>query len=302
MPIHHFKVLQKVLTQTRNVICNQFGLTKQEAFEKAELFIKENSKRWRLPNPEIEYEDPFCRMAYLYMNVAVHATLVEQAIDSFNEVERIIDSKIISGDELRICALGGGPGSELLGVVRYIEKHYQAKNTAYLDFLLVDRIKEWDESWHALKTGVDQQLKNEYGKNRNQWPVSVSRSFLPLDVTAVSDFKNFATRFNGTDIFFLCYIVSELKAFTPEFEKVISLLVNRANSRVQLVFIDRDEKKIRDMVKEIVNRIPELTFVAEKKERGQLQDDLTDLGEWYINLPSLPRQKWFTFYVLAQKK
>lgn len=302
MPINNYRVLQSVLTQTCDVICKVYGLSRKEAFDRAEAFIKQNSEQWRLPDPIIQYGDPFCRMAYLYMNVAIHSSLVERAIRSFPEVGKTIHDKRAAGDELRVCALGGGPGSELLGLVRVIQSQKNIDKAAYLDFLLVDRIKEWDESWHALKQGVEDQIRIECGADRSKWPTIISRSFLPLDVTNVTDFENFATRFNGTDIFLFCYLVSELKVFVPSFEKVVNLLVTRSSSNALMVFIDRNERAVRTTIEQLVHNNASLSLIGTKQERGRVEDDPVDLGEWYIHLPSLPRQKWLAYFAVAKKK
>jgi len=301
MTIRHFSVLQTVLSQTRDVICSSQGLSKEEAFTRTEEFIRDNSERWRLPNPQINYEDPFCRMAYLYMNVAVHAGLVEKGISQFGEkFEPFLRLKAEMGEELHVCAIGGGPGSELLGVVRYIE-NLKLKKPVFLDFLLIDKIKEWDESWHALKQGVDLQLKETYGQDRHEWATLISKSFLPLDATKSSDFEHFATRFNSINLFMFCYMVSEIKENFANFSKVINLLVTRASPGAFFLFIDRDEKIVRETVDKLIEEYPLLKKVAHHKERGVLEDNPEDLGEWYINIPSLPRQKWITFFTLAVK-
>lgn len=294
-------VLQATLTQTCDAICRTHGIDRLEVFERTEAFIRENSEKWRDPHPNIDYENPFCRMAYIYMNVAVHAHLVERAITAFPQIERVLRGKIDAHDELRVCALGGGPGSELLGLVGYLEGLKFRGRTAYLDFLLIDRIKEWDESWHALKHSVDKQLAIKFGRDRSTWPVSVSRSFLPLDVTSVADFENFVTRFGGTDIFILSYLVSELKTSVVDFEEVLHLLVAKANDGALLLFIDRDEREVRETVLQIVLRHESLMFQDTIKQRGRLTADLAELGEWYIHMPSLPRQKWLAFFTLAKK-
>ncbi len=300
MPVKFFRVLQGVLSQTRDVICKVHNLTDQQAFQASEDFIRENSQKWRLPDPAIRYEDPFCRIAYLYMNVAIHAGLVEHALNSFEVIVPLFRARIAQGQEIRICALGGGPGSELLGVVRFIES-LKLTQSAYIDFTLVDRIKEWDESWHALKQGIDNQLLQEYGPNRSKWPAVISRSFLPLDVTSANDFKDFAIRFNGIDLFIFCYLVSELREYGPRFEETLKLLVSRAAPGAFLLFIDRDEKHVRETSEELIKNNPMLAFVGKKQERGKLDDDVRELGEWYINIPSLPRQQWLTFFLLGRK-
>lgn len=297
----HYEVLQAVLSQTRDVICNVCNLSKEEAFQKAQEFIKDNSRRWKLVNPNINYSDPFCRMAYLYMNVAIHANLVEKAISSFSVVAETIKSKIISGKEIRVCALGGGPGSELLGIVRLIENLQLKGHTAYLDFLLVDQIKEWDESWHAIKSGVDAQLMQKYGSNRSNWPVIISRSFLPLNATSPSDFINFATRFSSIDLFLVCYLVSEVQSFIENFKQVLNILITRSSPDALLLFIDRDEKRVRDIVSSVISDVSELEIIGNVRDRGRMHEDPADLGEWYMNIESLPRRDWLVFFILARR-
>ena len=300
--LNRLHVLKSVLSQTRDVICETYGISKEEAFKKIQSFIEENSARWRLVDPKINYEDPFCRMAYLYMNVAVHAALVETALSSYPHIRTLIRTKADTGSDLHICALGGGPGSELIGVVRNIESLRLKEKTVHLDFALIDRIKEWDESWHALKTGVDRQLRENYGGNRNHWPISISRSFLPLDVTVPSDLENFATRFKSTDIFLVCYLVSELKGSKAKLEYVINALLSKASPGTLILFIDRDEREVRETVQTLIERNPDLVLLGTRKERGEMEDNLEDLGEWYIHLPTLPRRKWMAFFTLAQNQ
>ncbi len=301
MPIGHFKVLQSVLSQTRDVICDVYGLSKEEAFARAEAFIKDNSERWKLADPGINYGDPFCRMAYLYMNVAIHASLVEHAMRVYPQIGRLMREKARAGEELRVCALGGGPGSELLGLVRYAESAREAESTTYVDFVLVDLVKEWDESWHALKAGVDERLRQLYGNERRHWPVVTSRSFLALNATSPADFEHFATRFGGTDLFLVCYLVSELKASAAGFEAVLDLLAKRAKPGALFLFIDRNEREVRTTIQQMVERNPLLTLLDIKESRGRLEENMSDLGEWYIHIPSLPRQKWLAFFALVER-
>jgi hypothetical protein len=298
--INRLRVLQGILSQTRDFICETYGISKDEAFNRTQKFIEENSERWRLVDPKINYEDPFCRMAYLYMNVAVHAALVEAAFSSYPQIQKLIKAKADTGSDLHICALGGGPGSELIGVVRYVESLRLRGKTVHLDFALIDRIKEWDESWHALKTGVDRQLRENYGSNRNQWPISISRSFLPLDATVPSDLENFATRFKSTDIFLICYLVSELKGSKAKLENAIKVLLGKASLGTLVLFIDRDEREVRESVQTFIEHNPNLLLLGTRKEKGGMEDNLEDFGEWYIHLPALPRRKWMAFFTLAQ--
>jgi hypothetical protein len=299
--INRLRVLQGVLSQTRDVICETYDISKEQAFTKTQKFIEQNSERWRLADPQINYEDPFCRMAYLYMNVAIHAALVETALSSYPAIQKLIKSKANGGSDLHLCALGGGPGSELIGVVRYVESLRLTGKTVHVDFALIDRIREWDESWHALKNAVDGELRETYGADRNQWPIAVSRSFLPLDATSPAEFTNFATRFKSTDVFLVCYLVSELKGSISKLESVLDSLISKVSSGALLLFIDRNEREVREGVQGIIARNSSLISLGISTERGGMKDNLEDFGEWYIHLPALPRRKWMAFFALAQK-
>jgi hypothetical protein len=298
--ISRLKSLRSVLSQTRDVICDTYGTSEAEAFTKVQAFIEDNSERWRRADPDINYEDPFCRMAYVYMNVAVHASLVEQALAHYHQIRELIEEKARTGSDLQIGVLGGGPGSELLGIVRYIEG-LELGGPVHLDLVLVDRIREWDESWHALKTGIDRELRTSYGDNRGDWPTSISRSFLPLDVTSEEDFSHFATRFGHLDIIVASYLVSELKTSIEKISKVFELLATRGSPDLLILFVDRDEKLVRDAVQKIINDIG-LSSLGLSQVRGELEDNLQDLGEWYINIPFLPRQRWLAFFHLAKRR
>jgi hypothetical protein len=298
-PISRLRSLQSVLSQTRNAICDLYGITEADAFSRVQAFIEDNSERWRLEDPNINYEDPFCRMAYLYMNVAVHASLVEEALGFYPQVRKLIQQRVAESRDIQIGIMGGGPGSELLGIVRYIQSLRLAR-PAHLDLVLVDRMREWDESWHALKSGIDDELKNSYGDNRGAWPVSISRSFLPLDMTSVQDFAHFATRFGNIDLFLVTYLVSELKGSVAELTNVLRTLISRAHPASLVLFIDRNEKVVRYAVQKMIHNIG-LQSLGLHQVRGELTDRLEDLGDWYINIPFLPRQRWLAFFHMAHR-
>ena len=71
-----------------------------------------SSEYWS-EQPSIEYENPLCRLGYLYRHVTANATLFEHVLDIADEVSSEI--RAAAGDVLNVCALGGGPGTELLG-------------------------------------------------------------------------------------------------------------------------------------------------------------------------------------------
>jgi len=198
-----------------------YNITHSTVYKNTEKFIRDNSTEWRKTTPNIDYENPFCRMAYLYMNVAIHSYLITTVFDIHAS---ILKGAFSQNDVIKIGAFGGGPGSELLGTINFLEKNQKILGELSIDFLLIDTVREWDESWHSLKQGVDNYFRKKHGSNWRKWPILVNRSFLPLDATKVSDYSNFPTRFSDIDIYIFSYITSELKGETDNFSEVIDFL------------------------------------------------------------------------------
>jgi hypothetical protein len=297
-----FSFLQPVLSQLCDVICQTYAIDRSEAFSRAQGFIEENSERWRLDDSNLQYGDPFCRVAYLYMNVAVHARLVERALLMFPTFKDRLGQVVQEERELRVCALGGGPGSELLGITLYLDKILETGRQCHLDFLLVDRVNEWDESWHALKQGVDDYFRKKYGASKAKWPMLISRSFISLDLTNADLFSNFATRFNDIDIFVASYLVSEVMDRVKEFERVIEVLASRVKHGSLFLFVDRNQTAVREAVESLIVSNQHLGLVGLERGQGRLEDDPSELGEWFMNIPSLPRKRWQTFFALSVRR
>lgn len=292
--------IQLTLSNTLDEVCSVYGITRPQAFDKVQSFISRNSEEWKNPKPDINYSDPFCRLAYIYMNVPVHSHLIERAFFSNPELWKSIGDKSKNQEDLNICAIGGGPGAELLGVCSFFSHREFSIRPIIADFVLVDRVTEWDESWHSLKLAIDYQVSKAYGRDRLQWPFLINRSFLPLDLTDPDSFSNFAVRFKGLDIIIASYVVSELKEEIESFCNVISVLSEFSDSGCFLLFIDRNDPDTRDSVKHLVEEGELLRTVKKQKLRGEMDADFDDLGEWFLNIKRLPRQNWLSFMHLAQ--
>ena len=301
MAVRRLAVLRAVLSQTKDVIRDTLGVSDAEAMGRIEHYVRENARKWREEDPEINYSDPFCRLAYLYRNVPVHAALVERSLRQFGEITALLGDHLKSGEPLRVAVLGGGPGSELVGLVRYVESLGVGGDPLVIDMVLLDRIREWDESWHALKEGIDGQLKDLYGRSPARWPVIVSRSFLPLDLTDPKQFASFATRFAHVELVFVCYAVSELLGKINEVQGVLQTVLNRVAAGALVLFIDRDEGAVRSAVRTLIAQMGSLRLLSEHRETGQLDDDVREFGEWYMGMESLPRRTWRAFFTLAEK-
>ncbi|XP_019617079.1 PREDICTED: uncharacterized protein LOC109464513 [Branchiostoma belcheri] len=79
---------------------------------------------------------------------------------------------------MTVACLGGGPGSDVLGVLDYFMK-YMADFKGQLDIQLYDRKDKWGPTWESLKTAMDAELHDP----------RVTVSFYDFDVTTAGKSK-----------------------------------------------------------------------------------------------------------------
>jgi hypothetical protein len=286
------------LSTTLDTVCRKKGISRERAFREIESFIGENSEEWRKEQPDISYENEFCRLSYVYMNVPIHAYLVSRALGTFEELWRVFSVEDET-EKVGICAMGGGPGAELVGVSEFLSRKTFHCTPIILDFLLIDQVPEWDEMWHVIKNSIDQSLHDEYGATRTEWPIFVSRSFLPSSLTDPDHFKHFSVRFSGVDVYILSYAVSELLSNLDGVKSVISYLARNSKPSTKFLFIDRSQREVSDATNEIVESVPELRSLERQDTRGEWSTSPEKFGEWYLNIKRLPRLRWESFFHLA---
>ena len=306
MAVNFFKTLHSVLSEGIRGVCRANRIDEDEAIALVKYYRAVNSSAYRSDDPQLNYNDPACREAYLYAYVGAHANLIDNAIYRFDELSALVGSKAHSKDGvLEVCSLGGGPGSELLGFVKFIDRMARTDNECQVDikFLLIDKVQEWDESWNALVNGLEETFEDEYGNSRRDWPIVVHRSFLSLDLLSAASFRQMPTRFAGIDIFVFNHTVSELLANLEDFQKVFNLLVEHASDHTWFLFIDRNQMEVVKSVEDLLDNI-ELwprTFIHEQSTMD-IDEQKSDLGRWYERFERDPKLTWNVFYALAKKQ
>src|SRR5579884_2986292 len=109
----YFETIKRVLDSTLSRVCDKRGLTLDEARDLMIQHLRDMKAEWFSgEQPNISYDDPFCRLAYLYCHVAANANLFECALRSTRGVGDYIARKLREDDALRVCGFGGGPGTE----------------------------------------------------------------------------------------------------------------------------------------------------------------------------------------------
>ena len=239
----------------------------------------------------------------MYAYVGAHSNLVDNAFYHFEPLFQLAQRKARSLGTLEVCSLGGGPGPELLGFVKFFNRMLNDKDRIDIRFSLIDKIPEWDESWQALVDGLEKTFVDQWGTSRRNWPIAVHRSFLSLDLLSLKEFGNFVTRFSQVEIFILNHTVSELMATFDAFQEVFHLLVQRASDNTYFLFIDRNQAAVFDAVRMLLQH-QDLEMSGDPVfEQSNMDSDeqKTDLGIWYKRMGRDPKLTWNVFYTLARK-
>ena len=304
MPVNFFRTIKSTLDQTLDEYCQIEGITRARALIDAKRHLVENQRAYFTPGTKLDYSQPFRRIAYIFAYVAAHANLTDRSFERFVHLKDLVDERLTSGDTLKICALGGGPGSELLGLAKYAERKARGR-WIDIDFMLVDYIREWDETWNALQEDITRQFQSEYGPRRRDWPLMVSHHFAPLDLLDYRSFRNQPTRFRNIDLFISNFVVSELIDQAPlnALIDTYALLSERSRGDVLFLFIDRKETRVLDAIDEIIesSNLCQTEPPIELETYIDLDERKSDLGDWLVHLRWSPKLKLSAKLILATK-
>lgn len=125
------------------------------------------------------YEDSLTRFAYVFKYTTAHADYLNTIIDWSPEIRTVLKQ-----DRVNISCVGGGPGSDVLGFLKYL---LSQKAKPHLTYFILDKEVAWSDTWASLDETVSEELKT-------------SRNFLSLDVTDAGTYERLLKAYKS-DIF-----------------------------------------------------------------------------------------------------
>ncbi len=208
----------------------------------------------------LDYSDPCRRFAYIYRYTTSHANLVYSKINTYPTLQKLFDN-----DKLVVSCIGGGPGSDFLGIMKYC---LVARKKLDLKCQILDRDPAWSESW----VDVDEKVKA---------PFRISTSYQPLDVTDPTSWQKFTKHFNA-DFFTLIYFISEVYAARKDAEAYFGELLAQMKPGAVLLYIDNNDSRFTDWFDGLVAKA-NLAVVSEGAgvERMPLDEDKVDLEPYF---------------------
>jgi Putative SAM-dependent methyltransferase len=143
----------------------------------------------------VDYKDPATRFAYVYKYVASHGNYVVQVLDALRQE---LKEPIFKSSSIRVSCIGGGPGSDIIALLKYLDERKATEKVTKVTCYLLDREQAWADTW----TELDDSLQTDLLLHAN---------FQPLDVTKPASWAQ-QKKFLQADLFTMSYFVSEVKA------------------------------------------------------------------------------------------
>jgi hypothetical protein len=194
----YFETLKSVLGQAIPNYCRRRGITRDEADRLIVQHIQNTSEQHSVLEPGINYSEPLCRLGYLYVHAGVNATLFEQTVSYSRRLSQFVCG--CSGVGMSVCAVGGGPGTELLGLTKYLL--LQGCSPSDIRFTVLDSVPYWSETWVQLSEASQLLLRNRFNCN-----TVIHREFQPMDVVSADSYRSYGWLFERVNIFVYNYLL-----------------------------------------------------------------------------------------------
>ena len=288
----YIDLVRKILEEAVDDHATDLGCSKPEILAEIKKHIDATAKEHRRNEPEIDYQAPLCRLGYLYRHATANATLFERVLrDSENLAAKL---RAASGDNLHICSVGGGPGTELLGLAKRLHR-MKPPYPRKISFTVLDSVNEWADTWRMLADACEEEL-HELAGGKADAPV-IAAAFLAMDVLNARSYVNYRYELRRADIIVLNYLFSENKHRLANAADAIRRLWDLVPRGCVFVVIDRLERQgsfVNDVAQLFVSAgagEPEVHRIGDYLD---LDEQTDDMGKLLMGVLGSPRVKFFT--------
>jgi Putative SAM-dependent methyltransferase len=157
-----------------------------------------------------------CSNAYVFKYASAHADYLDGIIQKSNALR-----EVLGRDKVSITCIGGGPGSDVLGFLKFL---LERGDSPHIKYFILDKEPAWAETWSDLDDIVTGDLRP-------------SRQFQHFDVTDPSTYEKFNRVFES-DIFTMIYFLSEVFAHKDAVTRFLQTCFARMRKGALLIVID----------------------------------------------------------------
>lgn len=206
-------------------------------------------------NPDRNYSPAVTRFAYILCYVPAHANLVVTLINRSKTLQ-----KLMTKDEVEVASIGGGPGSEILGIMKYLK---ESGSEADIHCNVYDKETGWANSWNRIHSKVQKKLGLD---------VSVFPMFKSLDVTQKNSWANEEALLDA-DLITMVYFLSEVYKHKRKAAPFFDWLFANAKTGALFLYVDNSTGGCREWFDELAEAHNVKCFAGEEREVIQLGFD-----------------------------
>lgn len=236
----------------------------------------------------VDYSDPATRFAYVYVYVAAHGDYVVQILA---EARVKLGGSIFASENVRVTCIGGGPGSDVVAVLKYLDDYKKFEPVKKVTCYLLDREQAWADTWVEIDDSISS-------------GVALHANFQPLDVTNPDSWKS-QQKFLQADLFTMSYFVSEVFAMddggvvTSFWDRVFS----EAKSGAIFLYDDNGSDQFNDYFDGLWKKhgLEPLVVVTNTRITPRFSEQSSELGEYKAKFGYNPKLKAQISYRVLRK-
>ncbi len=228
IPVTIFELVKVTLDELYTQGLKQYGENLDTAILHRMFYLSDSYRQLRNPaRKPVDYKDTATRFAYVYKYVAAHGDYLIQVM------QRLlwrVGSTLFTDKIARVTCVGGGPGTDIIAVLKYLDEHNKEKKVEEVICYLLDKEQAWSDTWAELTASLP-------------LPLPLNRYFRYLDVTDLASWKC-QQKFLQADLFTMSYFVSEVCYLKThgDISKFWSTLFQGAKPGALFVYIDNGHK------------------------------------------------------------
>ena len=176
-----FKLFGNVLNDSVESYSRGKHLTLETAVPKIEAAIQHMKREYRGGQcPDFSFEDDWYRLAYMYEYASANSLAVLDVLSSADKNNGISGSLLGTESKISICSLGGGPGSEIVGIAKWIAR--QQLEIEQLEVVVTDKTLQWRTEWKRVLDALNNNFRSGAVVSSSRSPFVVSRGYVSVDV------------------------------------------------------------------------------------------------------------------------
>ena len=214
----------------------------------------------------IDHSDIVTRFAYIYKYTTSHANLVYQIVKGSRDLSRIFDQ-----EKVNITCIGGGPGSDFLGIFKYV---MLAELRPILRCILFDKERNWGECWQD----ADEKIESDFRLS------TIFQQFVVTDMSTVEH----TSKYLNSDLFTMIYFMSEVYSLRTASEPFFNNLFDKAKKGSLFLYIDNNSPVFYEWFDSFASQNSMDILKSQELEMNitDYDEEKKDLGEYWRKFTS----------------